>query len=145
METRLTEESRKRQHVRFAFTGKVQLVVKNEGRTLHGTMLDLSKRGCLLELPEPCQMERGALVEVLFHLNRKAFCVVGTVTTCRGDNRIAIQFNQLDAGVGRQLGTLSSSGSRGKDGRREEEPLAQAQTNAQTMTQIPPPSDAQSK
>ena len=120
METQSTEDSRKRQHVRFAFTTQAQLVMKGDATTLSATMLDLSKKGCLLMLAEPCPINSGALVEVLFHLNRRAFCVRGAVTTCRADNRVAVQFDQVDAGFGRQLGTLSSAGSRGKDSRREE-------------------------
>jgi c-di-GMP-binding flagellar brake protein YcgR len=120
LQTPLTEASGKRQHVRFALTAKAQLVVKSDTRTLDATMLDLSKKGCLLTLAEPCPIESGALVDVLFQLNRKAFRVGGAVTTCRADNRVAIQFDQVDAGFGRQLGTLSSARSRGKDSRREE-------------------------
>ena len=125
MDPRITEfPTGKRRHVRFAFNARAEIVVAASAGAFRCTMLDLSKEGCLLVLAEPGEIAAGTRIEVLFHLNRQAFRVNGTVRTQRSDNRLAIQFDRLDPGIGRQLGTLSSIRSQGRENRNEEQPAA---------------------
>lgn len=121
----MREAEAKRRHVRFRCEGVAEITTEG-APSLAGTILDLSREGCLFLLKHPLILAQSTKVNVTFKLNGQQFQMAGVVRSQRESTRIGIRFDGTNAKLGGQLGTLKASQTAGSAGRRppDQQPLS---------------------
>ena len=113
--------SAKRRHIRFSCEGSAEIMLAARAGSLVGTILDLSREGCLFLLKEPVVLEPSTRISVTFRLNRQQFEMAGVVQSQRQGTRVGIRFENTNAKLGSQLGTLIAAQTAGWTGRIHQE------------------------
>ena len=128
----MQEVQAKRRHIRFKCDVPAELTIEESARALTGTILDLSREGCLVFVEDAPTLAHSAKITVTFDLNRQRFELSGVVLSQRQGTRIGIRFISTTPKMGVQLATLNASETAGWGGRsRQEQEAALCAGNAE--------------
>jgi hypothetical protein len=96
----------RRRHPRFRCTGQADVLLATDAPRIPARVVDVSKRGCLIELRKAQNLDQDATVELTFTVNRLFFRVRVLAKAIRSDTMVGFQFDTLSERVGAQLEEL---------------------------------------
>lgn len=93
----------RRRHPRFECSGMANLQLSVGEELVSARIANLSVGGCLLEFDEPQKLDRGATVELHFHLNDAPLQMEGIAKSLHAENKVGFQFLNPSGSARRRL------------------------------------------